>query len=204
MKLYPHTHKIGRAERNSLNGHGSMVVWFTGLSGSGKSTLSNLLEQRLHSKGLHTYVLDGDNIRGGLNKDLDFTEAGRTENIRRIGEVARMFADAGIIVIAAFISPYDKDRKLAKTLIGPELFIEVYLDCPVEVCEQRDVKQLYSMARAGQLKNFTGIDAPYEIPQKPDVVLRTGEMSTELSVDLLYDAIMARLFINKEKAAHEG
>ncbi|WP_457755224.1 adenylyl-sulfate kinase, partial [Thermovibrio ammonificans] len=153
--------RITRADRERLKGHKSFILWFTGLSGSGKSTLSHKVEEKLYEMGVHTYVLDGDNIRQGLNKDLGFSEEDRRENIRRIGEVAKLFVDAGVAVLTAFISPYRRDREFVRNLVDKGDFIEVYVKCPLEVCEQRDPKGLYKKARAGQIKNFTGIDDPY-------------------------------------------
>jgi adenylyl-sulfate kinase len=149
----------------------------TGLSGSGKSTLASLLEQYLYEKSAHTYLLDGDNVRAGLNKDLDFSASSRTENIRRIGELAKLFADAGMITITAFISPFLSDRAAVRELLEEGEFMEVHVDCPLEICEQRDVKGLYKKAREGLIKNFTGIDSPFEIPEKPEVYVNTHTMS---------------------------
>ncbi len=165
--------------RNELNGHASKVIWFTGLSGSGKSTLADALERHLHKEGFRTYILDGDNVRSGLNSDLDFSEAGRIENIRRIGEVAHLMVDAGLVVLSAFISPFAKDRQRVKEIVGPDHFIEVFVDCPLEICEQRDVKGLYAKARAGEIKNFTGIDSPFEPPNTPDVYVNTHEQTLQ-------------------------
>ncbi|MFA5171881.1 MAG: sulfate adenylyltransferase subunit CysN [Sulfuriferula sp.] len=162
---------IGRTEREHLNSHKGQVIWFTGLSGSGKSTIANSLEVALHNQGYRTYILDGDNIRGGLNKDLGFTDADRVENIRRIAEVAKLMMDAGLIVMTAFISPFRRERDMARDLIGAENFVEVYVDTPLEVCEQRDVKGLYKKARAGQLPNFSGISSAYEPPISPDIIV---------------------------------
>lgn len=162
---------IGRSEREHLNSHKGQVIWFTGLSGSGKSTIANSLEVALHTQGYRTYILDGDNIRGGLNKDLGFTDADRVENIRRIAEVAKLMMDAGLIVMTAFISPFRREREMARDLIGAENFVEVYVDTPLEVCEQRDVKGLYKKARAGQLPNFSGISSAYEPPITPDIIV---------------------------------
>ena len=164
-------------------------VWFTGLSGSGKSTIANLLERRLHAEGKHTYLLDGDNVRHGLNRDLGFTEADRVENIRRVAEVARLMADAGLIVLVSFISPFISERRMARDLFGPGEFVEVFVDTPIAECERRDVKGLYAKARAGLLKNFTGIDSPYEAPQAPEVHLDTTRLSTESCVDALVRAL---------------
>ena len=175
---------ITRAERERLNGHPSKVVWFTGLSGSGKSTLANALEVELHKQGMRTYILDGDNIRQGLNKDLGFTDADRVENIRRVAEVGKLMMDAGLIVITAFISPFRQEREMARELIGSANFIEVFVDTPLEICEQRDVKGLYRKARAGKIPNMTGVNSPYEAPENADLVAGFGEDA---------DAIVKRL-----------
>jgi adenylylsulfate kinase len=191
--VIPHQHQISKYSRNQKNQHNSFVVWFTGLSGSGKSTLANLLEQHLFSQGIQTYILDGDNIRMGLNKDLDFSEEGRVENIRRIAAVAKLFADAGVVVLTAFISPFTNDRELARALIGNENFLEVYVDCPLEVCETRDVKGLYQKARAGNIKNFTGIDSPFEIPANPNIILSTHLHTIEECLEQLIHFIQPKL-----------
>ena len=164
-------------------------VWFTGLSGSGKSTIANLLERRLHAEGKHTYLLDGDNVRHGLNRDLGFTEADRVENIRRVAEVARLMADAGLIVLVSFISPFISERRMARDLFAAGEFVEVFVDTPIDECERRDVKGLYAKARAGTLKNFTGIDSPYEAPQAPEVHLDAAQLSTQACVDVLLQAL---------------
>ena len=164
---------ITREDRERLNGHKGRVIWFTGLSGSGKSTIANVLEKELHAQGKRTYILDGDNIRHGLNKDLGFTDADRVENIRRVAEVAKLMMDAGVIVMTAFISPFRQEREMARELIGEENFVEIFVDAPLEVCEQRDPKGLYKKARSGQLPNMTGINSPYEAPLKPDLLLQT-------------------------------
>lgn len=192
-EVFPHHHNIDKQKRNQQKQHNSFVIWFTGLSGSGKSTLANMLEQQLYSMGIHSYVLDGDNVRTGLNKDLDFSEAGRIENIRRISEVTKLFVDAGIVAITAFISPYAKDRELAKSLVGDASFIEVYLDCPLSVCEERDVKELYKKARAGTIKNFTGIDAPYEAPTNADLTIRTGSMTPDECIEAILKLVQPKL-----------
>jgi bifunctional enzyme CysN/CysC len=162
---------ITREDRERLNGHKGKVIWFTGLSGSGKSTLANALEKELHAQGKRTYILDGDNIRQGLNKDLGFTDSDRVENIRRVAEVAKLMMDAGLIVMTAFISPFRAERAMARELIGAEHFIEVFMDTPLEVCEQRDPKGLYKKARSGNLPNMTGISSPYEPPLSPESVI---------------------------------
>ena len=173
---------ITKEDRERLNGHPGKVVWFTGLSGSGKSTLANALEQALHAQGRHTYILDGDNIRQGLNKDMGFTDADRVENIRRIAELAKLMVDAGLVVLTAFISPFQQDRKSARELIGHTNFIEVFVDTPLQVCEQRDPKGLYKKARNGQLANMTGIDSPYETPENPDLTIIGESVRIEVSV----------------------
>jgi adenylylsulfate kinase len=164
-----------------MNGHKGCCVWLTGLSGSGKSTVAVALEKALCERSVRTYVLDGDNVRHGLNKNLGFSPADRTENIRRIGEVAKLFVDAGLVALTAFISPYRADRDQVRAIM-PNDFVEVYVDCPLDVCEQRDVKGLYKKARAGEIKEFTGISAPYEAPAKPELTARTGSQTVEQSV----------------------
>src|ERR1035437_2744584 len=173
--LYQQAFSISRQNREQLNGHQGRVIWFTGLSGSGKSTLANALEVALHAQGKRTYLLDGDNVRQGLNKDLGFTHADRVENIRRIAEVAKLMMDAGLNVITAFISPFRQEREMARELIGADNFLEVYLSTPLAVCEQRDVKGLYKKARSGQLPNFSGISSPYQSPENPAMTIGTQE-----------------------------
>lgn len=184
-----HTYLISREDRSQLNSHKALLVWFTGLSGSGKSTIANELEQELFRRQIHTYSLDGDNIRKGLNSGLSFSEEDRHENIRRIAEVGKLFVDAGMVTITAFISPLHKDRRLAREIIGPGNFLEVFVNTPLEICEQRDVKDLYKKARAGEITNFTGIDAPYEAPIDPDIEIKTLEESLEESVQRLVQII---------------
>jgi adenylylsulfate kinase len=174
-----HQGAVTRADREKLNGHKGATIWLTGLSGSGKSTIAVDLEKRLAERGVRTYILDGDNIRHGLNKNLGFSPEDRTENIRRIGEVAKLFTDAGIVALTAFISPYRADRDQVRKIMGDGDFIEVHVDCPVEVCEQRDVKGLYKKARAGEIKEFTGFSAPYEAPEKPELTIKTAGQSVE-------------------------
>ncbi len=174
---------IDKATRASLKGQTPRVVWFTGLSGSGKSTIANLVEKRLHADGRHTYILDGDNVRHGLNKDLGFTEEGRVENIRRVAEVAKLMADAGLIVLVSFISPFRAERRAARELMAPGEFVEVFVDTPIAEAERRDVKGLYKKARAGQLKNFTGVDSPYEAPEHPDIRVDTLAVSPEQAAE---------------------
>ena len=161
------------------------MLWFTGLSGSGKSTFANEVAAILHKQGQLTYVLDGDNIRQGLNKNLGFSPDDRAENIRRIGEVAKLFADCGVLVLTAFISPYQMDRDLARSLLPADRFIEIYCDCALEICEARDPKGLYKKARAGEVKDFTGIDAPYEVPQNPEIIIKTNTPYLETNLELI-------------------
>jgi bifunctional enzyme CysN/CysC len=170
---------IGKQARASLKGQKAAVLWFTGLSAAGKSTIANLVEKRLHALGRHTYTLDGDNVRHGLNKDLGFTDADRVENIRRVAEVSKLMVDAGLIVLVSFISPFRSERRLARELMQPGEFLEVFVDTPLAEAEKRDVKGLYKKARRGELKNFTGIDSPYEPPEQPEIHLRTVLQSPE-------------------------
>ena len=178
---------VNRQVRAEMKGQEAQIVWFTGLSGSGKSTIANLLEKRLTTEGRHCYILDGDNVRHGLNKDLGFTEAARVENIRRVAEVAKLMADAGLIVLVSFISPFEKERQLAREIAGDIRFTEVYVDTPIAVAEQRDPKGLYAKARRGEIKNFTGIDSPFEVPMKPDLVLHGGTDEPPVLADKLHD-----------------
>jgi len=180
--IVQHNYQITKEDRIAINGHKSMLLWFTGLSGSGKSTIANALEKVLNSKGVSTYTLDGDNIRSGLNKDLTFAPEDRTENIRRIAEVAKLFIDAGVVVLGAFVSPYRKDRREIKTIVHPDNFIEIYINTSLEECERRDVKGLYKKARSGEIKNMTGISAPYEAPINPDLEIKTEHESIEEAV----------------------
>lgn len=183
--IIPHRHTITHSDRTVRNGYEPKLVWFTGLSGSGKSTLASAFEKYLFDKGFQTYILDGDNVRSGLNSDLDFSDNSRRENIRRIAEVSRLFLDAGVVVLTAFISPFREDRQQAKDLVGESNFIEVFVDTPLEICEQRDVKGLYAKARAGKIANFTGIDSPFERPTSPDVHILTAGKSVEESLQEL-------------------
>lgn len=183
--IIPQSYTITHTDRITRNNHPPKVFWMTGLSGSGKSTIANALQNELFQKGYQVYVLDGDNIRGGLNKDLDFSDTGRMENIRRISEVAKLFADAGFVVITAFISPFKTDRQQAKDIIGTKTFCEVYVNAPLEVCEQRDVKGLYKKARVGEIKNFTGIGSAFEEPENPEIIIKTNELNITQSVELL-------------------
>jgi bifunctional enzyme CysN/CysC len=187
--------KITRRERAAQMGHRGAVIWFTGLSGAGKSTIAQALERDLFRRGIHTYVLDGDNVRHGLNSNLGFTPEDRFENIRRVSEVARLMADSGVVVVTAFISPYRMDRRRAReiALEGHAEFIEVFVDAPLEVCEARDPKQLYKKARAGQIRQFTGIDAPYEPPEDPEIVVHTDRQSVEESIGKILEHLLPRL-----------
>jgi adenylylsulfate kinase len=177
--IVPQHYRVSKPDRIRLNGHKPCVVWFTGLSGSGKSTLANAVEQQLAKNRIHTYVLDGDNIRHGLNNNVDFSEEGRKENIRRIGEVSKLFVDAGVVVLTAFISPFKNDRHAVRSMLQQDEFIEVFVDCPLEECERRDVKGLYKKARAGEIPNFTGISSPFEIPEQPEITVHTADTTVE-------------------------
>ena len=191
--IIKHDYHISREDRNRQNRHASMVIWFTGLSGSGKSTIANKLEKCLFEEGIKVYALDGDNIRSGLSKGLSFTREDRWENNRRIAEVAKLFMDAGMIAVTAFISPLKEDRDQAKKIIGEENFIEVFINTPLEVCEERDVKGFYKRARAGEIKNFTGISAPYEDPINPDFEIKTEEESVEDAVARLFSFLQQKM-----------
>ena len=180
-----HQATVTRQRRNKLNDHRSVVLWFTGLSGSGKSTLAHALEEKLFQKSCRTFVLDGDNVRHGLNSNLDFSEAGRAENIRRISEVSKLMMESGLIVMTAFISPFNTDRNEARELISNDDFIEIYCKASLETCEARDVKGLYKRARAGEIKNYTGIDSPYEIPENPELIIDTDNQGLEDSVSTI-------------------
>ena len=171
---------VNKQARAAMKGQKPVILWFTGLSGSGKSTIANLVEKQLTSEGKHTYLLDGDNVRHGLNKDLGFTNADRVENIRRVGEAAKLFVDAGLIVLTAFISPFRSERRMARELVSSDEFIEVFIDTPIEICMQRDPKGLYEKARAGSIKNFTGVDSPYEAPEEPDLLIKAAEATPEV------------------------
>lgn len=195
--IFPIQTKVSQSQRQELLKQKAKLIWFTGLSGSGKSTLAVQLEAILHQKGYKTYLLDGDNIRAGINKDLTFTDADRIENIRRIGEVSKLMLDSGIIVLSAFISPFQSDRDQVKKIVGAENYIEVFVDTPLEVCEQRDVKGLYKKARAGEIKNFTGIDSAYEIPVHPDIIIQTHVLSVNDSLDLLLNAVEKKIALGQ-------
>jgi bifunctional enzyme CysN/CysC len=191
--VHRHRLTVDKDARRSLNGHVSRVLWFTGLSGSGKSTIANALEKRLHDQGIRTYLLDGDNVRHGLNNDLGFTDADRVENIRRIGEVAKLMADAGLVVLSAFISPFHAERQMARDLLEDGEFIEIFVDTPLTLAEERDPKGLYKKARCGEIPNFTGIGSPYEAPTSPELTLDTANHSVEELVDQIIAQVDFRI-----------
>ncbi|AIC93403.1 adenylyl-sulfate kinase [Shouchella lehensis] len=190
-----HEATITKADRQAKNNHKSCLLWFTGLSGSGKSTLANALDQVLYNNHLNSYVLDGDNIRQGLNQDLGFTDADRVENIRRIGEVSKLFVDAGTIVSTAFISPFENDRQRVRERFAENEFIEVYVKCDLEECEKRDVKGLYKKARAGEIPYFTGISSPYEAPSQPEIIVDTANETIEQSVEKLVNYLKGKQIV---------
>ncbi len=192
MNIHRQHLDVGRETHSALKGQKPAVVWFTGLSGAGKSTIANIVEKKLAARGRHTFLLDGDNIRHGLNRDLGFTEADRIENIRRVGEVARLMADAGLIVLTAFISPFRAERHMVRRMVPEGEFIEVFVDTPLEEAEKRDAKGLYAKARAGDLKNFTGIDSPYEVPENPEIRIDTTKMTAEEAADVIVEKLLAR------------
>lgn len=195
-----HATTITKDDRHRMNGHKSAILWYTGLSGSGKSTLANKVEEKLFERGIHTYVLDGDNVRMGLNKGLTFSADDRKENIRRIGEVSKLFVDAGAFVSTAFISPYRSDRDMVRSIVQPGEFIEVFINAPLEVCESRDPKGLYKKARAGEIKNFTGIDDPYEAPENAELDVHTGEKTLDECAAQVVDYLEANGYIDPVKA----
>jgi adenylylsulfate kinase len=193
-----HHATVTRARREQLNGHKSAILWFTGLSGAGKSTLAHAVEERLYQLACRTFVMDGDNVRHGLCADLGFSEEGRKENIRRVGEAAKLFMEAGVIVLTAFISPFRSDRSRVRKLVPHGEFLEVYCRCPIEICESRDVKGLYKRARAGEIKDFTGISSPYEEPVTPELDVDTGVLPLEDSVARVIDMLVERGVIRTE------
>ena len=192
VNVIKHDYKTTKIQREELHGHKAYLLWFTGLSGSGKSTLANLVEIALHKQGLSTYILDGDNIRQGINKDLSFAPEDRTEKIRRIAEISNLMLNAGVITLAAFVSPYIKDREEVQQIVGTDNFIEIFVNTSLEECERRDVKGLYKKARSGEIKNMTGISAPYEAPVNPDLEVITDGQSIEESIEIIIN------FINKK------
>ena len=196
--IFEQNYQVSKSDRESIIGNKSLLVWFTGLSGSGKSTIANLVELELHKLNIITYTLDGDNIRHGISKDLTFSENDRNENIRRIAEVSKLFVDAGVVTFAAFVSPYLKDRENTKDIVGAQNFVEVYVNTSIEECEKRDVKGLYKMARAGEIKNMTGIDAPYEPPIHPDIEIVTEKMTIEESVKQVVEYIKKKITLKNE------
>jgi adenylylsulfate kinase len=193
LHIVKQDYKVRREDREKLLHQRPVILWFTGLSGSGKSTLADRVEQELHQRGFKTYLLDGDNIRHGLNNNIDFTEEGRRENIRRIGEVAKLFLDAGIIVLTAFISPFREDRDKVRQLVNEGEFIEIHVDCPLEVCEQRDVKGLYAKARKGEIPNFTGISSPFETPLQAEITVHTDTEALDACVNKILDYTYNRI-----------
>ncbi|WP_102344821.1 adenylyl-sulfate kinase [Bacillus sp. Marseille-P3661] len=192
-----HKGKVTKQLRQQLNGHKSAVLWFTGFSGAGKSTLSVAVEQELHRRGIRTYILDGDNVRHGLNNNLGFSHEDRTENIRRIGEVSKLFVDAGVMTLTAFISPYRADRRMVRSLMQEGEFIEVYVKCALEECEKRDPKGLYKKARNGEIRGFTGIDAPYEVPRNPEIIVETDTQTLKQSVDQVLEYLVVEGYIEE-------
>lgn len=196
--IIPHSYQVSKEDRQTNNKHNSFLLWFTGLSGSGKSTIANIVEQKLFGLGVKTYTLDGDNIRKGINNDLSFSPEDRTENIRRIAEVANLMVDAGLVVLAAFVSPYKKDRENIRNIVKDVNFVEIFINTSVEECERRDVKGLYKKARAGEIKNMTGISAPYEAPENPDIEIITEQQSAEAAADVILEFVQQKLKLNNE------
>jgi adenylylsulfate kinase len=195
-KVFRHHGRVTRGDRERLNGHRGMAVWFTGLPASGKSTIAHAVEQELFERGCHAYVLDGDNVRHGLCVDLGFSIDDRIENVRRVGELAKLFVDAGLIILSALISPLKADRAWVRALFPPEAFLEVYCRCPLEVCESRDIKGLYQRARRGEVREFTGISSPYEPPEAPELALDTNDLTVGQSVDAVIRLLLRRNLIS--------
>lgn len=196
--IIAHNYKVSCEDRRSKNKHNSFLIWFTGLSGSGKSTIANMVEQELWKKGISTYTLDGDNVRKGINSSLGFSPEDRTENIRRIAEISNLMIDAGLVVLAAFISPYKKDRENIKNIVKDVNFVEIYINTSIEECEHRDVKGLYKKARAGEIKNMTGISAPYEAPSTPDIEIKTENETVDQAVKRILEYITPKLKLDDE------
>ncbi|MGE6376215.1 adenylyl-sulfate kinase [Peribacillus muralis] len=188
--IHQHAFSLTKEHRQALHGHKSYILWFTGLSGSGKSTIANMVEAKLHAKGVSTYILDGDNLRNGLNEDLGFNMDDRKENIRRIGEVSKIFVDSGIVVLATFISPYANDREDVRKKVESDEFIEIYVKCPIEACEERDPKGLYKKARIGEITDFTGVSAPYEEPENPEIIIETSDNTIEECVQQIINYLV--------------
>lgn len=191
--IIPQAFSITQTQRSELKGHKILLIWLTGLSGSGKSTIANALEKALFENGVHTYLLDGDNVRLGLNRNLSFSSEDRAENIRRIAEVAKLMLDAGLVVLASFVSPYREDRENVKRIVGYANTVEVFVNTPIEECERRDTKGLYAKARKGEIENFTGVNAPYEIPMAPDIEIDTTTISVDEAVNLILKKIKVRV-----------
>lgn len=191
--IFEHSFSVNRDDRSVLKDHRPILIWFTGLSGSGKSTIANAVEQVLFKKGIHTYLLDGDNVRKGINSNLSFSPEDRTENIRRIGEIANLMIDAGLVVLASFVSPYREDRENVKNLVGATNFVEVFVNTPIEECERRDVKGLYEKARKGEIKNFTGINEPYEVPLTPHVEVDTTKLILDEILEIITKHILGKI-----------
>ena len=193
-----HTSTVNKEDKQKLHGHKSLMIWFTGLSGSGKSTIANALQLELYKKRVSVYLLDGDNLRHGINKGLTFTEDDRKENIRRTAEIGKLFVDAGMVVLAALISPYEKDRQNARSIFIKEEFIEIYVKCPLEECENRDPKGLYKKARQGEIRQFTGIDQPYEEPTNPEIIIDTNVLSIQECVEIITSHLFNKVGLNKK------
>lgn len=196
--VYNQNYSISKLDRNKKNSHSSLMILFTGLSGSGKSTIASKLEQQLHSQNFQTYTLDGDNMRLGLNSDLGFSPEDRNENLRRIGEVSKLMIDAGLITLAAFVSPLKSDRKLIETIVGSDNFIEIFVNTSLEECERRDVKGLYAKARKGEIPNFTGISSPYEAPENPSLEINTENTSVENAVGIITEYLKNKISLHHE------
>lgn len=198
LNTVKYKYKTTKSQRESQHGHKTYLIWFTGLSGSGKSTLANLVEIALHQKGISTYVLDGDNVREGINKDLTFSRQDRTENIRRIAEISNLMLEAGVVTLAAFVSPYIKDREAVKHIVGDDNFIEIYVNTSIEECQRRDVKGLYEKARKGEIKNMTGVSSPYQPPINPDLEVITDGKSVEENADQILKLLSQKINLNNE------